>query len=136
MISTIGAINHTISDQTLRATTHAVDSLDASGIQRWVSARLPDDPIPIPRRMVLVLVDTLLLVIGTTFYRLCCPDRVQEFTQAAWVEKYRQPRLRYLAVSWSRRWLQWPTLVFSVVGAALAAYLIVERLYSAFVYIF
>jgi hypothetical protein len=92
-------------------------------------------PIPYPQRMTLVLIATLLLVLGTTFYRLACPSDVQEFSETQWVRQHNQPRLLYLREMWRRRWAQWPTLIFSVLGAVLALLLLGERLVLAAKYL-
>jgi len=91
-------------------------------------------PIPIPHRMMLILLTSVLLVIGTTIYELMCPNRVKEFSETEWVEKYERPRLQYLAEKLKRRG-QGAALFFSACGGLLALYLILERLYWAAVYI-
>lgn len=92
-------------------------------------------PIPIPDRIVLVLLDTLLLAVGSTCYRIACPLRVQEFSETAWVEQHRNPRLLYLAESLRRRKLQWLTLFLTAGGGLLALYLLGERILVALRYI-
>jgi len=99
-------------------------------IQDWVQY-----PIPIPHRMFLILIDSILLVLGTTVFKLACPSNVQEFSQAQWVLEHRQPRLPYLRDQWSRYWLRWITVLFSITGAALGLYLIIERVFLAFKYL-
>jgi uncharacterized protein YjbI with pentapeptide repeats len=93
-------------------------------------------PIPIPERMMLILFDCLLLVAGTTLYKLACPARIQEFTETRWVEELKHARLHYIAEKLRRPWLQWPTLLLNTVGAGLALFLIGERIWWAFRYIF
>lgn len=88
-------------------------------------------PIEIPQRMSLILIDSILLVIGTTLFKLFCPIRIQEFTESRWVEDIGRPRLQYLYSSWQRKLIQIPTLIFSVIGGGLAIYLIMEQLLNA-----
>lgn len=92
-------------------------------------------PIPIPHRMTLILVDTILLVVGSTLFRLACPPRIQEFSETAWVEQHRNPRLLYLAECFSGRGLQWPTVFLNAGGALLGIFLLVERIWLAGGYI-
>ena len=82
-----------------------------------------------------VLISCLLLVLGSTLYRICCPSRVQHFSETAWVEEHGKPRLQYYAESLRRRFWQWPTLLFTVSGGLLALLLVGERLVLAFGYI-
>ena len=82
-----------------------------------------------------IFVTSLCLVVGTTLYRLACPHRVQEFSETEWVEQHGRARLQYFAESFRRKWAQWPTLVFTVVGGALGGWLVVERLWRALLYV-
>jgi len=95
-----------------------------------------DYPIPTPVRMVWVLRSSLLLVIGSTLYTTVCPARVQEFSETQWVEQHRHPRLLYIAEKLRRRWVQWPTLITTVVGGLIALWLVCERLIQLIDYIF
>lgn len=60
-------------------------------------------PVPIPRRMGWLIASSVLLVAGSTSYRIACPRRVQEFSEEQFVEELRQPRLLYLGASWNRK---------------------------------
>lgn len=93
-----------------------------------------DYPVPLPARMMWLLLSSLLLVIGTTMYRLACPPRVQEFSETQWVEQHGRPRLQYLAESLKRRW-QIPTAVFTGIGGVLGVALLLERIWVAFRYV-
>jgi len=46
--------------------------------------------------MTFILLDTLLLVAGSTLYRFRCPERIQEFSEHQWVEEHGHPRLIYI----------------------------------------
>ncbi len=91
--------------------------------------------VPVPRRMAWLVVSSLLLVAGSTLYWVTCPKRVQAFSEEQYVEEHRQSRLLYLGESWSRRWLQWPTLLFTVTGGLSGFALALERIYVAADYI-
>lgn len=96
-------------------------------------------PIPVPLRSMLILLSTALLVVGSTVYRLKCPDRIQTFSETEWVEQHKQPRLLYLAENlnrwgWMGRW-QWICTVSIGLGGFLALWLIGERLWLAGFYI-
>ena len=87
-------------------------------------------PIPIPARMTLLIVSSLLLVVGSTLYRVMCPKRVQHFSETAWVEEHQYSRLHYLGESLKRRG-QWLTATTTVLGGVLALYLTIDRLWAA-----
>ena len=91
--------------------------------------------LPIPARMGQVLLASLCAVVGTTFYRLACPQRVQEFSETQWVEEHGRARLEYYAESFSRKWAQWPTLLFTGIGGLLGLWLVGERLGRALQYV-
>lgn len=92
-------------------------------------------PIPIPGRLPMILLNSVILVIGTTIYRFWCPHRVQEFSETRWVEEHRHPRLLYFQASWSRRPAQWLAFLFTAAGGLIAAVLIGERILVAMRYI-
>jgi hypothetical protein len=88
---------------------------------------LVERDILVPARMTALFWSSLLLAIGSTMYRIACPDRVQEFSETQWVEQHGRPRLLYLAEGFARRAWQWPTTFFLVVGGVLALWLLVDR---------
>ena len=92
-------------------------------------------PIPMPLRMELILLDSILLVLGTTLYKLFCPDTIQEFSETQWVSQHHQPRLIYYREMWRKWWLVWWTGFLSISGAAIALYLIGERAVMAAKYL-
>ena len=113
-----------------RVSTYPKD-LDAGLVKfGWVTV-----PIPMPLRMELILLDSILLVLGTTLYKLFCPDTIQEFSEVQWVSQHHQPRLIYFREMWRKWWLVWPTGIFSISGALLALYLIGERILMAAKYL-
>jgi len=83
----------------------------------------------------MILLDSVILAIGTTIYRLWCPHRVQEFSETRWVEEHRHARLLYFQASWSRKPAQWLALLFTTAGGLLAGGLILERLFVAMRYV-
>ena len=87
--------------------------------------------ISIPGRLVLTVLDALLLVIGSTLYKFACPQRIQTFTEVAWVEQHRNPRLLYLSESFSRPVLRVVTLFFLLLGGLLTLYLLGASIVSA-----
>ena len=101
------------------------------------SSLLLDDllPLPMPRRIGLALIASVLLAVGSTLYKVCCPKRVQEFSETRWVEERGRARLLYLAECWRRRWQQIATLAATVTGGALTLYLIGDRLHVAILYL-
>ena len=86
--------------------------------------------IPIPERTWWILISSILLVIGSTLYRISCPQRVQEFSETEWVEKYGHPRQLYLNESLSKPIIQWPVLFFTVIGGLIGIGLVIDRLWA------
>ena len=64
---------------------------------QYFSQVLDNDVIPFPHRMMLILLSCLLLVLGSTLYRINCPSLVQYFSETAWVEEHGKARLQYYA---------------------------------------
>ena len=87
--------------------------------------------VPTPERMRDILLASVFLVIGTTFYKLVCPSRVQTFSETEWVEAHGRARLQYFAKSWSRKWAQWPTLIFTTGGGVWGLWIVLEQLFGA-----
>ena len=79
-------------------TINAVGYLNRTQVSQWF-----EYPIEMPARMTWLFVSALFLGIGTTLYRLRCPERVQTFSETEWVEQHGRPRLQYLAESLKRR---------------------------------
>ena len=107
-------------------------------------------PIPIPESLSWVLLSSICLVIGSTLYRVACPDRIQTFSETQWVERHQNPRLLYLIDSWSyrssrlfflnwggwRRFSQWHTLIFTILGGFLALWLAIKSIATALIYLY
>lgn len=91
-------------------------------------------PVPLPQRMVWLILSSLLLVIGSTIYRLACPGRVQSFSEEQFVEEHRHARLLYLAECWSRRGLQWPAALLTLIGGLSGLALAAERIWVGLAY--
>lgn len=91
-------------------------------------------PIPLPERVLWLLLSSFLLFLGSSMYRLLCPQRVQEFSETQWVEQHGRPRLQYLSASHERKW-QLSTFVLIASGGALGLILLFERFYVAFEYV-
>ena len=111
----------------------AVNLLGFVNSTSWVQESVGGE-IPIPYRMGLILVSSLLLVGGSTLYKAACPSRVQEFSEAEWVDRLGHPRLVYLAESLRHRW-QWMTFLLTVCGGGVAVFLIGERVWLALRYL-
>jgi len=91
-------------------------------------------PIPLPDRLLWLLLSSFLLLLGTSMYRLACPQRVQEFSETQWVEQHGRPRIQYFAESSKRKW-QWSTAFFMFSGGTLGLALLIERVWVAFGYV-
>lgn len=110
-------------------TINAVGYLNRTQVSQWF-----EYPIEMPARMTWLFVSALFLGIGTTIYRLRCPERVQTFSETEWVEQHGRPRLQYFAESLTRRG-QIPTAFFTAVGGALGVALLLERIWATFRYL-
>lgn len=80
-----------------------------------------------PHLIWLSLYSSFFLMIGSACYRLACPDTVQEFSEEAWVSEHKQPRLIYFRESWSRKGMQWVTLLTMFTGVGFLTYTVGER---------
>lgn len=90
--------------------------------------------LPPPERTMWLTLSSVLLVLGTTIYKLACPERVQAFSEAEWVEQHGKARLQYLAASLSRRW-QFSAVFFTALGGLSGLVLLVERVWVAIWYL-
>ena len=93
-----------------------------------------DLALPPPERTLWLTLSSLLLVLGTTIYKLACPERVQAFSEAEWVEQHGKARLQYLAASLSRRW-QFSAVFFTLLGGLSGLVLLIERVWVAIWYL-
>ena len=91
-------------------------------------------PVPLPRRVLWLLLSSSALAIGSTLYKLKCPPDVQAFSETQWVKQLGHPRLLYLRESLRRPW-QVPTAVFLWLGASTGALLLLERVIEALFYV-
>ncbi len=91
-------------------------------------------PIPLPGRILWLLLSSSALAIGSTLYKVMCPERVQAFSESEWVEAHGRPRLLYIAEKIKRPW-QWPTNTFLWLGALTGGVLLLERVTVALIYI-
>lgn len=85
----------------------------------------------VPPRTVLALIGSLLLVFGSTLFHIACPIRVQEFSEAQWVEEHGHPRLLYLASSLPGKMAQATTAILTLSGGGIAIYLLGEYVVRA-----
>jgi hypothetical protein len=91
-------------------------------------------PIPLPDRVLWLLLSSFFLFLGSAMYRLACPARIQEFSETQWVEQHGRPRIQYLSASMNRKW-QISTALFMFSGGGLGVMLLFERFYVAFEYV-
>jgi len=91
-------------------------------------------PVPIPPRMMALLISSFFLAVGTTLYRIACPTWIQEYSEAKWVAELGHFRLLYLTQSIQRRG-QLSTAFFSGFGGVVGLGLLIERVWAAFWYI-
>ena len=86
-------------------------------------------------------VSAVMLVLGTTVYKLFCPPSVKRFSEIEWVAQLRRPRLLHIADSLacgppSKRWthsaLQLFTGVFVLIGGGIAIVLLAIRIWKLF----
>lgn len=99
-----------------------------------IMTTIKEYPIPIPERMIWILISCLLLVVGSTLFKFFCPPEVKHFSEAQWVEQHRKPRLIYISHKIKRRWARVITATFLGIGSFMAAWLILEKFYRAIRY--
>jgi len=92
-------------------------------------------PIPYPDQLILTLIGSFFLVIGTTIYKLRCPKRVQEFSETQWVEEHEKARHFYLIECLRYPLSQIISAFFLLLGAGLSLYVVLFRTYIAASYI-
>ena len=90
-------------------------------------------PVRLPFRFVWLLVSSFALALGSTLYKLNCPERVQSFSETEWVEAHGRPRLLYIAEK-IKRPRQRLTKILLWSGAGLGAVLLVDRFVRALFY--
>ena len=91
-------------------------------------------PVPLPNRVLWLLLSSAALAFGSTLYRWNCPDRVQTFSETEWVEAHGRPRLLFIGEKIKRPW-QWSTSVLLWLGAVTGGALLLERVIVALIYI-
>lgn len=110
----------------LGATLAMINSLDFIN-QHWGLTLTP------PVRTMWLTLSSLSLVVGTTIYKVGCPQRVQTFSETEWVEQHGRARLQYLSESLKRR-MQVSAVAFTLVGGVTGLALLAERLWVAISY--
>ena len=91
--------------------------------------------IPIPTDIELLIISSLLLVIGSTVYKIYCPEQIKQFTEAEWVYEHKHPRQEYLSQSLQRPLLQAISILTLLSGGLIGLYLVIVRLIDAIHYI-
>lgn len=108
-----------------------VQARASAGDVAWGALVAALQPIPVPALSFWLLVSTLLLGIGSTLFALLCPSRVREFSLDRWTDELRQPALRYLPQSWSRRWARAIAAPCYVIGGGGTAIILLVKIWNA-----
>ena len=90
-------------------------------------------PIPMPPRLIALLVGSALLAVGSTVFELACPPRVKEYSRTQWIEELRRPGVLYISDGLQRP--EWTIVasVFILVGGGMVAWVFAERLIEALI---
>jgi hypothetical protein len=89
-----------------------------------------------PPQMGMSLTALMLLAVASTLYRLYCPPEIQENSEVRWTVELSQPRISYRAMDFNRFWRRQIAGICYVIGAPWVLYLLLHRVYEAFVLIF
>ncbi len=92
-------------------------------------------PIMMPSLMLWTLIATFLLGVASALYALCCPSRIREFTSDRWIDELRQHPIRYLPLSWEKRWLRLIVAGCYLVGGGLSLVILLHKLGGAALHI-
>lgn len=125
-------------DSQINAAAETIRGLESA--VRGFSSQLPTQ-LTLPDETFWALVSAVLLVLGTTVYRLFCPPSVKRFSEIEWVAQLRRPRLLHIADSLAcgppvrRRWhvaFQICTGASVGIGGAIAIVLLAIRIWKLF----
>lgn len=91
--------------------------------------KLPD--VPLPKHMGFTLIALLLLAIGSTLYKLLCPEAIQESSESRYCLQLKQPLIAYRSLSSSRLVARWVTTICYLIGGPWVVYLLSKRIWEA-----
>ena len=93
-------------------------------------------PIPVPEKVFLLFLSSILLAAGATLFRFLGPQRVQEVSETQWVEINNHARLEYLSESHTKRrgWVI-ATSLFTWAGGGIGIWLIADRIVATCIYL-
>lgn len=110
-------------------------SLTSATAINWLNesafVRMLQYPIPMPARLIALLVGSALLATGSTLFEVFCPARVKEFSRKGWVYELRRSGVEYWSDSLQRPFWMSVTSVFVVSGGGLVGLVFFDRLIEA-----
>ncbi|MCU7862431.1 MAG: pentapeptide repeat-containing protein [Candidatus Thiodiazotropha sp. (ex Lucinoma borealis)] len=109
------------------------DNLSTKRFAEFITAKL--HPLPVPTRSLAILVSTIFLALGSTFYTFKCPSRIKEFNQDKWVDELNKSLLSYWPLSWKFRYIRLLSALFYFIGGSILFYILLEKLYGVLQYI-
>ncbi|MCB9981390.1 MAG: pentapeptide repeat-containing protein [Rhodospirillales bacterium] len=130
-ISWTGLAASLITIKIIRMANDARASVDVA-----ISGQVPQNDIPVPDQLWIMLVSFILLVVGSTLYKFGCPDRVQTFSEVEWVEQHHRPRIHYFEQMLKKPNIQLLSFSFLVSGASIAVILMLCNVFPAIYYAF
>ncbi|MDX9911249.1 MAG: pentapeptide repeat-containing protein [Phycisphaerales bacterium] len=105
------------------------DTLPAAG---WLG-HLPS--LPTSGFFAVQLVALLFVAVGTTIYRMYCPEFVQLYSETEWTVEKRQSMVEYRAASASKKHLRWAAWFFIGTGSVYTVLYLLGRLWIAVCYL-
>lgn len=91
--------------------------------------------IPMPSGMIMTIFSTLFLAVGSTLYKIICPEKIQAFSKSQWVYEHGHPRVEYLVEALQKQYLLGFTIFLLLLGGGLGLWLVIWRVIHAFQYI-
>jgi hypothetical protein len=90
---------------------------------------------PIPQQSLLLLVSTILLAMGSTFYTFFCPSRIKEFSRSQWCDQLGHSLLHYWPLAWRYRYIRLVSAICYTLGGAGALWVISTKVWRILLFI-
>jgi hypothetical protein len=109
------------------------DTPELAALSAAVLDRL--SPLQPPALSIETLVSALLLLVASLLYAFLCPGRVKQFSSHQWRDELTRPLLEYWPYAWRFHTLRTICAACYLVGGLLAAWIIGNKLVTAFAYV-
>lgn len=89
-----------------------------------------DYPIPLPDRLLALLIGSALLAIGTTIFDFRCPAKVRDYAFTTWVYELGRPGVLYVSEDLRRPIWAGVTYLVGVAGGVITGLLFIDRIWA------